>query len=85
MDSAFGYKLRAARQQQGLSQSALARKAGLTEKTVLRIESGTSLPRMHTAYLLAQAVGISLGELVDEPHRSSDPLASTAAPALRKG
>lgn len=85
MDGTFGHNLRAARQQEGLSQSALARKAGVTEKTVLRIEAGTSLPRMQTAYLLAQAVGISLGELVNDPHRSSLQLASTAAPALTEG
>ena len=61
------------RQQTGLSQDQMARKADIPYSTYLKIESGTTPnPSIQNVLNIAEALGISLDELVGrKPRRSS--------------
>ena len=52
-------QLRAARRQAGVTQRELARRAGVPQSTVARIESGILEPRADTAERIAAALGLS--------------------------
>ncbi|MBS1861756.1 MAG: helix-turn-helix transcriptional regulator [Actinobacteria bacterium] len=54
-----------ARMRAGLSQERLARKAGLALDTVHKIEHGNRNPRLVTILLLARALDVTPGELID--------------------
>ena len=56
--------LTAWRRAAGLTQAALARKAGLREATVSEIEAGKTDPRLSTMRALAAALGLDLGDIV---------------------
>lgn len=57
-------RLRAARDKTGLSQPALADRAGVPVETLRQIEQGRRPdPRFSTMTLLARALGVSLDEL----------------------
>src|SRR5215471_7547792 len=61
--TAFGAALRSMRLAAGLSQAALAERAGLSEKAVGALERGErTTPRPATIVLLADAVGASVAE-----------------------
>ena len=62
---AFGEHLRALRKQRGLSQQALADEADISWPTVQRVEAGNQSATLEVLAALAQALGISLKELVD--------------------
>jgi DNA-binding XRE family transcriptional regulator len=55
----LGMTLRKIRKEKGLSLVAVARQAGLSKLTVIRIESGRSHPLPRTVQKLAAALGIS--------------------------
>jgi transcriptional regulator with XRE-family HTH domain len=57
-------RLRLLRQQRGLTQEALAEKAGVSVDAVTRIESGRRSPRLDTLERLAAALAVNLQELV---------------------
>lgn len=57
--NSFGMLLRYYRAGQGLSQSELARKAGLTYSAISRLEAGTRLPKRKTVESLAKALELS--------------------------
>ncbi len=59
-------RLRELRHRLGLSQEALARRAGITAATVHRIEAAKASPHFGTARLLAQALGVSVAQLEGE-------------------
>lgn len=61
----FRHNLFMARRRAGLSQERLARKAGLALDTVHKIEHGDRSPRLVTILLLADALGVTPGELID--------------------
>ena len=80
----FAKNFRAARLRAGVSQGAVARVAGLDVRTVSRVESGESLPRIDTADALALAVGSSLDELLErgnETRRAGATSPNEASPA----
>lgn len=52
------------REQRGLSQSELAKRAGLTQATISRIESGSRRGDIETLALLAAGLGLALWLLV---------------------
>lgn len=60
----FGAHLRALRKQQGLSQQALADEADISWPTVQRVEAGTQSATLEVLAALAQALGLSLSELL---------------------
>jgi transcriptional regulator with XRE-family HTH domain len=64
---AFGEHLRALRKHRGLSQQALADEADISWPTVQRVEAGSQSATLEVLAALAQALKISLTELVDFP------------------
>src|SRR5438045_5805077 len=75
--TAFGTALRSMRLAAGLSQGALAERAGLSEKAVGALERGDrTTPRPATVVLLADAVGASPAErerLLAAAHADAQP------------
>lgn len=63
---AFGVALRQARQEAGLAQEALALKAEVDRTFVSRAERGERQPALTTVFLLAKALNISAGQLVEK-------------------
>jgi transcriptional regulator with XRE-family HTH domain len=59
-------KLRALREERGLTQKEAAELAGVSHWTVIYLESGQRAPYMPTVTKLARAYGVSLEELVEE-------------------
>ena len=57
--------LRTARLQAGLSQRDLAARAGLTQRTIVKLEAGTPA-RPSTARKLAQALGLNIAALAGQ-------------------
>ncbi len=62
----FAQKLRAMREQAGLSRQALADKAGVDHSHLVRLESAEESCTLETAVNIAAALGMSLGLLADE-------------------
>lgn len=62
-----GLRLRARREAAGLSQRALARRAGTSPETNARLEAGVVPPRAATVRKLASAFGVPPADLVDDP------------------
>jgi len=60
---AFGGRVQAARSARGLTQRALAEKAGTSDKFLSRIETGHAMPSVLVASRIARALGVSLDEL----------------------
>lgn len=58
-----GERIKAARGRAGLSQRALAKKAGLSQPTLHRIEQGTRPPKMPEMIALSRALGCPLSEI----------------------
>jgi transcriptional regulator with XRE-family HTH domain len=77
----MGARLRALRQERGLSLRALAEVAGLTAGGIGSIETGRTLPSVATAEALARGLGVSPGWLV---YREG-PQVVPRAPRRRKG
>jgi transcriptional regulator with XRE-family HTH domain len=63
----FGANLRRARKEAGLSQEALAFKAGLHTTEISRLERAVRDPRLSTIARLARALEMDTHELVREP------------------
>jgi transcriptional regulator with XRE-family HTH domain len=55
--AAFGARLRAARERRGLSQEALAERAGVDRKLIYRTELGQTSPRLDAVVCIAAALG----------------------------
>jgi transcriptional regulator with XRE-family HTH domain len=62
----FGENLTRERERAGLSQVGLAKEAGLNRTHVGYLESGKRSPVLNTIKLLASALGVSGGALVDD-------------------
>jgi transcriptional regulator with XRE-family HTH domain len=60
----FGRALRAIRDEKGLSQQALAERAGLTTNYISDVERGIKVPSLTTILQLAYGLGIEPGELL---------------------
>jgi putative transcriptional regulator len=75
-EMAFKDRLRALRDSAGLSQEKLARAAGVSTSTVVKLEHGPLDPSWETAVKLARALGVRLDDFLDEP---------TVGPAPKKG
>ena len=68
-ENRIGANLARLRLDRGLTQEALAEKAGLSRFAVGQIERGYGLPRMKTLLCLAQALGATLGDLTTPVRR----------------
>ena len=60
----LGARLRTLRQRHGLSQEQLAHKAQIPVNQVGRIERGEINPTVSTLYVLAQALGVEVKEML---------------------
>lgn len=61
----LSHRLATLRQARGISQSALAKRAGLTRAAVSHLEAGTrTRPMADTVARLARALGVSIEELL---------------------
>jgi DNA-binding XRE family transcriptional regulator len=66
MPAPIALKLRALREERGLTQKEAAQLAGVSQWTVSHLESGKGAPYMPTVTKIARAYGVSLEELVEE-------------------
>jgi transcriptional regulator with XRE-family HTH domain len=60
----FARNLRRAREQAGLSQEALAERAGMHRNAVALLETGKREPRLSTIVRLAKALGVKTSDLL---------------------
>lgn len=60
----FGEKLKATREKQQLSQRQVGEKMGVTQQTVAQYEKAIEQPKMSTVRKLADALGVTISELV---------------------
>ncbi|MGO1245697.1 MAG: helix-turn-helix domain-containing protein [Sphingobacterium sp.] len=67
-------KITIARKRKGLTQEQLADLANITVRTVQRIESGESVPRVFTIKTLAEALGTNFEDLIINETPSNNPL-----------
>jgi transcriptional regulator with XRE-family HTH domain len=65
-DKPIGEQLRAWRAARGLSQAALAERAGVGDVLIARLELGQTDPRLSSLRKLALALGVRVGGLVDD-------------------
>lgn len=73
-------RIRTLRTERGLSQEALCERAGISVDAVTRIERGSRVPTLDTLERLAEALGISVTDLLG----SMPPPRESKAPALRR-
>ena len=62
----LGFRLRAAREAKGWSRETLARATGTSALTILRAEIHGSSPRIDTLTSWAEALDVSIGQLLAE-------------------
>ncbi|HUK61705.1 MAG TPA: helix-turn-helix transcriptional regulator [Dongiaceae bacterium] len=62
----IGPRLARTRRELGMSQKALAVAAGISRDAVARLERGDRIARVDTLMALAQALGVSVGNLLGE-------------------
>jgi len=79
LEEDVGPRLRAYREQRGLSLRELARRLGVSPSAISQIETGKSRPSVSTLYSIVSELGMSLDELFGAPKPA--PPASRPAPA----
>lgn len=62
----FGEKVKAAREKMGLSQSALAKRMHVSQQAVAKYEKIVEQPKLSTVRKIAEALEISISELVND-------------------
>lgn len=62
----FGKHIRVLREERGLTQNELGAKAGLTSRTIQRIEAGDFASTLHILIALSKAFDINTGELIKD-------------------
>ncbi len=58
------FNLKEVRRKKNITQVELAEKLGIHQQTISRYESGGKVPQVDTAALIAEALGVTLDELV---------------------
>ena len=66
-DISFGNRLYELRKRAGLTQAELARMVGVTNKAVSKWETGSAKPGFDTAHRLADALNVTIGDLIVAP------------------
>lgn len=64
-------RVREVREKAGLSQQTLAERAGLAIRTVSALENGVVDVRLSTMKAIADVLGVSVTDLIDEPAEAS--------------
>ena len=81
----FGERLKALREEAGMTQEKLARAADLSLMTVAKLEHKEGVdPNWSTVVKLARALGVSVAEF-DAPHAPEAPAKETEKPKGKKG
>ena len=80
LEEDVGPRLRAHREQRGLSLRELARRLGVSPSAISQIETGKSRPSVSTLYSIVSELGMSLDELFGAP-KSAQPAAGQTASA----
>ncbi len=62
----LGSNIRQIREQKGITQAELAEKAGITQAMMCQIERGTKNPSLQVGNEIANLLGCSIDELLDE-------------------
>jgi transcriptional regulator with XRE-family HTH domain len=62
----IGEKVKRLRLQEGMSKAELARRAGLTRRTLSHIERNVTEPHMSTRLMLSEALGVPPGEFTED-------------------
>ncbi|MDP2308838.1 MAG: helix-turn-helix transcriptional regulator [Pseudomonadota bacterium] len=65
--ASIGARMRALRRARGLSQEAVAERAGLQPETISRAETGHRAPSLPTLAAIALGLGCSVGDIVGGP------------------
>lgn len=60
-------RLRAIRQRRDLTQAELAEKVGVFQTAISQFEQGRAQPSIETLYRIAEALGVSAAELLENP------------------
>jgi transcriptional regulator with XRE-family HTH domain len=60
----MGNKLRELRRMKGMTQEALSKFSGVNRVSIAKYESGKTVPSMQTAKKLADALGVTVDELI---------------------
>lgn len=82
--AALGARIAAARQQAGATQAALAERIGVGEEAVSRIERGAVTPTLPRLLDIAEALGLSTGELLMRASPRPDDQAAAMARDLAR-
>jgi transcriptional regulator with XRE-family HTH domain len=89
LEEDVGPRLRAHREQRGLSLRELARRLGVSPSAISQIETGKSRPSVSTLYSIVSELGMSLDELFGAPKQpvqpAAPPAAATPAPRPPRG
>jgi transcriptional regulator with XRE-family HTH domain len=86
LEEDVGPRLRAHREERGLSLRELARRLGVSPSAISQIETGKSRPSVSTLYSIVSELGMSLDELFGAPKPSTAPAAKpTPAPRTTSG
>ena len=78
LEEDVGPRLRAHREQAGLSLRELARRLGVSPSAISQIETGKSRPSVSTLYSIVSELGMSLDELFGASQTAQPPAAPTA-------
>ena len=81
----FSSNLREARARRGLTQDALARLSGVPRSTISNVESGEGNPTLHVVSALAEALRLSIDELLSPPWKGSEVFRAADIPVKRRG
>lgn len=60
-----GIKIAEIRKEKGLSQEQLSEMSGVSRVTIARLETGCSSPKLPTLKAIADALGVSIDDLID--------------------
>lgn len=61
----LGQKIRSMREAAGINREVFAVRAGLSSRTVIRVELGHHQPSLRTLRCIAEALGVSVAELLN--------------------
>lgn len=78
-----GRRLQEARQRRGLTQEELATRCALPQTRISEYETAKVTPSVVTLYRLALALGVRVGDLVDDP-REGEPWSADLATRLEQ-
>lgn len=78
----IGRRLKLIRIEKGLSQGDIERRTGLLRSYLSRVENGHTVPSLDTLSKIAEALDVSVGNLIDQPEGE---VAKTASTLTDKG